>query len=86
MLKRDEIADPNSCLNKAADDEPIFVLRANDPKAANAVRNWAAHYRLEIMQAGEGIPTQERHRKILKWGEACRLADQMEAWRAKQKA
>ena len=42
MLKRQEIADPASCLNRAADDEPIFVLRARDPLAAKLVEDWAA--------------------------------------------
>lgn len=42
MLKRDEIANPNSCLNKAAGDEPVFVLRAQDALAAQLVRDWAA--------------------------------------------
>ena len=40
MIKRDELADPNSCLNKAADDEPIFVLRAQDFLAPAAVTRW----------------------------------------------
>lgn len=42
MLKRDELADPNSCLNKAADDEYLFVLRSKDPEMANTIREWAA--------------------------------------------
>lgn len=29
------------CYDKAADDEPLFVLRASDPAAAAAVRAWA---------------------------------------------
>ena len=41
-IKRDEIADPNSCLNRAADDEPIFVLRGKDPLFAKIVEEWAA--------------------------------------------
>ena len=41
MRKRDELANPNSCFNKAADDEPIFVLRANDRLAPAAVFEWA---------------------------------------------
>lgn len=28
------------CLQKAGDDEPIFVLRAKDPKAPDTVRYW----------------------------------------------
>ena len=29
------------CYDKAADDEPLFVLRGSDPAAANTVRAWA---------------------------------------------
>lgn len=42
MKKEDELRNPNSCFNKAAHDEPIFVLRANDPIAAQTVRLWVA--------------------------------------------
>lgn len=40
MLKRDELADPNSCLNRAADDEMIFVLLGHDVAAPHAIREW----------------------------------------------
>lgn len=40
MRKVDEIADPNSCLNKAADEEYIFVLRAQDMTAPMLVKAW----------------------------------------------
>jgi hypothetical protein len=40
MRKRDELADPTSCLSKARDDEWIFVLLERDPSAAVAVRAW----------------------------------------------
>ena len=43
MRKRDELADPASCLNKARDDEDIFVLLARDKSAAFAVYSWANH-------------------------------------------
>ena len=42
MLKSLEIAKSNSCLNKADADEPLFVLRANDPIAPMVVRIWAS--------------------------------------------
>lgn len=42
MRKQDEIENPNSTLNKAADDEPLFVLRANDLTAPDLVERWAA--------------------------------------------
>lgn len=40
MRKRDELADPNSCLNKAGDDEMLFVLRGRDDAYAGTVRFW----------------------------------------------
>lgn len=44
MLKRDELIDPTSCLNRAAEDEPLFVLRANDENAPAFVTAWARDY------------------------------------------
>ena len=41
MRKREEIADPNSCLNRAADDEIIFVLLARDLASPAAILEWA---------------------------------------------
>jgi hypothetical protein len=41
MMKYQELSDPNSCLNKAADDEPLFVLRSTDKLAPALVRLWA---------------------------------------------
>lgn len=41
MRKEKEIADPNSCFNKAFPDELIFILLARDPAAAVAVGAWA---------------------------------------------
>jgi phage protein D len=40
MLKREELADPNSCLNRAKDDELIFVLLGRDTAASVALRAW----------------------------------------------
>lgn len=40
MKKRDEIDDSESCLNKARDDERVFVLLARDPAAPSAIRRW----------------------------------------------
>ena len=70
MIKRDEIADPNSCLNRAADDEPIFVLRAKDPLAAKLVEDWAAR----AVVAG----LHDDHSR-----EAYRFAQGMRLWREK---
>ena len=40
MRKRDELAHPTSCLNKARDDEWLFVLLGRDAAAGAAVRAW----------------------------------------------
>jgi hypothetical protein len=34
------LADQSSCLAKAANDEPIFTLRANDRTSSKTVRQW----------------------------------------------
>ena len=41
MRKRDELSDPQSCINKAASSEPIFVLRGQDMLAPAVVELWA---------------------------------------------
>ncbi len=40
MIKTKELTDPKSCLNKAKDDELLFVLLGRDPAAAVAVQAW----------------------------------------------
>ena len=54
-------------LMKAKDDEPIFVLRAQDKLAAGVVRQWAE----QAAQAGCGNA---------KVREAREIADAMERW------
>jgi len=67
MLKKDELECPTSCLNKAADDEPIFVLRAHDELAPMVVRHWA------MLAKASKVPH-------AKWSEAEHLAAKMEQW------
>lgn len=40
MIKRDELSDPNSCLNRAEDDEMLFVLLGRDEAAPATIRAW----------------------------------------------
>lgn len=42
MIKRDEINDSTSCLNRAHDGERIFILLARDVAAPAAIRAWVA--------------------------------------------
>jgi len=41
MIKHIERSDPDSCWNKAEDDEPLFILRAQDALAPIVVKYWA---------------------------------------------
>lgn len=79
MLKRDEIANPNSCLNRASGDEPIFVLRANDESAPVAVLQWARAYALRKLEEHDFGTTQAR-----KYAEALDLAAEMSVWQSTQ--
>lgn len=42
MKKSDELADPKSCLNTAADGDFVFVLKQKDPCMAATIRHWAS--------------------------------------------
>jgi hypothetical protein len=68
MSTKDENAsNPKSCWSKAEGDEPVFVLRANDPIAPMAVRIWAS---LNRQLRGDGV------KSCSAWQVAC----DMEAW------
>jgi len=67
MIKSDELKNPLSCLNKSADDEPLFVLRAKDPIAPIAIRHW--------------VTMSNCYHQKNKAKEALELAEKMEAWR-----
>lgn len=56
-----------SSLEKAGDDEPVFVLRAQDMLAPELVREWVFRARIN------GVPEE-------KVAEARRIADAMEDW------
>lgn len=77
MIKLRELDDPNSCINRAADDEPVFVLRAHDPAAPEIVREWADAYASRKEAAQNGCLTVPQREK---WREALALAGQMEEW------
>lgn len=69
MIKAQELSDPNSCLNKAAADEPIFVLRAKDCLAPGLVKEWA--------DRGFGVFSEAKRT------EAIAFAEQMQQWHTK---
>jgi hypothetical protein len=71
--------DPNSCFNAAYDDEPIFILRANDETAPHLVRAWAEKY-----HAAKGRGMSGNARQLAKYNEAYAIARAMETWRDEQ--
>jgi hypothetical protein len=71
MRKRDELADPASCLARAGDDEMVFVLLGRDPAAPAAIRAWIA----ERIRTGRNRPGDPQ------LAEAERCARAMEAER-----
>ena len=72
MIKRDELNDSESCLNKASAGERIFVLLARDPAAPVAIRAWIA----ERLRLGKNTAADEQIR------EAFECATLMELERA----
>ena len=67
----------DSCLAKVGDDEPIFVLRAQDQLAPRTVRLWALDLHDERCGAFSHLVTQCPLPKVQ---EARRWADAAERW------
>ena len=40
MIKREELSNPASCINRAREDEMTFVLLGRDPAAPETIRSW----------------------------------------------
>lgn len=69
------------CFARAAEDEPLFVLRATDKLAPDLVRQWAEQYRQKHIKAGTS--GRELARVILKHEDALQLAGEMQDYRDK---
>jgi hypothetical protein len=69
MIASREKSEPDSCLNRAAPDEPIFVLLGRDIAAPDTIRFWIA----ERIRLGKNQPGDAQLQ------EAEDLADMMEA-------
>lgn len=76
--KAENIANLTSCWNRAADNEPVFVLRANDPVAQIAVHMWALHY-VEKKGGWEKMTYAQK----CKFHDAMAVSQAMEDWRTK---
>jgi hypothetical protein len=82
VRKIDELKMERSCLNKAADDEPLFVLRANDELAPAIVREWATRY--DRVKSRANVTGAMTSVQAAKYREANMIADMMEMWREKR--
>jgi len=78
MLKHEEALNPQSCFNRAKDNEPVFVLLGRDMAAPAAISTWIA------MRRVLGLNTEALDEQIIEAEEAIK---QMNEWRVKnQKA
>lgn len=81
-ITREQAARGEGCLGRAADDEPVFVLRAQDALAPEIVETWA--FRLEHETLGRDSPSTRKRSlsQISKIRGARALAREMRAWQA----
>lgn len=79
--KTENILNPNSCWNRAEADEPVFVLRANDPTSAANITIWAQQY-----MSSKGGYHCLNPKQIAKYNDAMNCAQAMRDWQiAKRK-
>lgn len=81
MLKKDAKA----FLDKVADDEPIFILRAQDATMPRSIRQWCRHLRFLYEQAWTLTPTAKPEllaKQNAKLNEAYECALLAEQWGA----
>jgi hypothetical protein len=72
MRRLEETLAKDSCLNRALDEELVFVLLGRDASAASAIRYWASHR----------VATAKNQRTDPEIVEAFKLADQMDKERS----
>lgn len=75
-IERERLAAGEGCLAKAADDEPVFILRGQDLAAPAAVVAWAHAASFEALRSPKGM-SRETERKIL---DAFAVATEMNHW------
>lgn len=74
----------DGCFAKAALDEPIFVLRAQDRSAPKLVRQWAEIFRQHHLKVG--TTGHELAKAISKHTDALSVAAAMEEWAIRKQA
>lgn len=66
------------CLGRSADDEPVFVLCARDPQAADLVREWAKR---RPWHGSHALDPGVREQHAEKAETALDVAQAMDTWR-----
>jgi hypothetical protein len=66
MRKSEELSNPKSCLNKAKDDELLFVLLARDKAAPYVVRMWTNERVRLGLNAGDDAQIREAQEWAMK--------------------
>lgn len=74
LNKKQQIENPNSCLNKARDDELIFVLLARDEAAQLAVAAWIE----ARIKSGKNKPGDAKIQSAWDWIAAVRKGAQQQ--------
>lgn len=72
MIKRDELAMSNSCLNRAGFGEMLFILLGRDLAAPRAIRAWVQ----ERIRLGKNEPGDEQLREALECADAIEREQQ----------
>lgn len=75
FTKQLEITSADSCLNSAADDEPVFVLRAHDPMAIVAVHWWIQESAVEGLHLDRLAEAREWIKRAREWRAAPRMTE-----------
>lgn len=65
--ERELAAAGKGCLGKAADDEPVFILRAQDMLAADLVETWAVQANLVGCNWDKVRDAKELAQKMREW-------------------
>ena len=78
--ERERAARGEGCLGKTRDDEPVFVLRAQDKFAPALVSLWARWCKDAVLQETRAHPDAGSHPTYKKAREAETLSEQMRDW------
>jgi hypothetical protein len=65
VKKKDELSDPNSCFNKAGDDDMLFILLGKDHAAPAAVLAWIE----ERVRIERNLPDDPKLTEARQWAE-----------------